>query len=272
MTRPIAFVVAVLGIAVLGATLAATGARAEERPGPLRDVAFAQRLGVQVPLDAPFRDEAGRAVTLRAYAGKPILLVPAYYTCPMLCTLVLNGVVSALRALPFDVGQEFRVVTFSFDPHDGPEAAAAKRDTYLREYRRAGAETGWHFLTGDAAAIAALTDAIGFRATYDETHREYAHASGIVLLTPEGRVARYFFGVEFAPRDLRLAIVEASAEKIGTVVDQLLLFCFHYDPATGRYSRLALGAVRAGGVLTLAALVTAIAWWLRRERLRGAPA
>ena len=198
--------------------------------------------------------------------------MPAYYTCPMLCTLVLNAVVSALRALPFDVGNQFNVVTFSFDPNDGPEAAAAKRSTYLGEYRRPGAGREWHFLPGDAASIAALTDAIGFHATYDEAHHQYAHASGIVLLTPTGRVTRYFFGVEFAPRDLRLGIVEASAEKIGTVVDQLLLFCFHYDPATGRYSRLALDAVRAGGVLTLAALASAIAWWLRRERPRGAAA
>jgi protein SCO1/2 len=190
----------------------------------------------------------------------------------MLCTLVLNGVVSALRALPFDAGGEFTVVTFSFDPHDGPEAAAAKRAAYLGEYRRPGADAGWHFLTGDATAIAAVTDAIGFHATFDEEHHQYAHASGIVLLTPEGRVARYFFGVEFAPRDLRLGIVEASAEKIGSVVDQLLLFCFHYDPATGRYSRLALNAVRAGGVLTLAALALSIGWWLRRERPRGMPA
>jgi protein SCO1/2 len=261
----------ILAVAVV-ATLLASAARADERPAALRDVAFAQRLGVQVPLDVPFRDETGAAVTLRRYAGKPVLLVPAYYTCPMLCTLVLNGVVSALRALPFDAGSEFTVVTFSFDPNDGPEAAAAKRATYLGEYRRPGAEGGWHFLTGDAASIAALTDAIGFHATYDEAHRQYAHASGIVLLTPEGRVARYFFGVEFAPRDLRLGIVEASAEKIGTVVDQLLLFCFHYDPATGRYSRLALGAVRTGGALTLAALGISIGWWLRRERLRGAAA
>jgi protein SCO1/2 len=214
----------------------------------------------------------GAAVTLRRYVGKPVLLVPAYFTCPMLCTLVQNGVVSALRALPFDVGKEFTVVTFSFDPHDGPDAAAAKRATYLGEYRRQGAEAGWHFLTGDAASIAALTDAIGFHATYDETNKQYAHASGIVLLTPEGRVTRYFFGVEFAPRDLRLGIVEASAEQIGSVVDELLLFCFHYDPATGRYSRLALDAVRAGGVLTLVALGTAIGWWLRRERMRGAVA
>jgi protein SCO1/2 len=256
--------------AAIGAALAVSGVRAEERPAALRDVAFAQRLGVQVPLDVPFRDETGAAVTLRRYAGKPVLLVPAYYTCPMLCTLVLNGVLSALRALPFDVGDAFTVVTFSFDPNDGPEAAAAKRAAYLGEYRRPGAEAGWHFLTGDAASIAALTDAIGFHATWDEAHRQYAHASGIVLLTPEGRLTRYFFGIEFSPRDLRLGIVEASKERIGTVVDQLLLFCFHYDPATGRYSRLALDAVRAGGVLTLAALATAIAWWTRREASRGA--
>lgn len=244
---------------------------ADERPKALRDVAFAQLLGARVPLDVPFRDETGAPVTLRAYTGKPVLLVPAYYSCPMLCPLVLGGVVSALRALPFDVGKEFQVVTFSFDPHDRPEVSATKKAQYLRDYRRPGAEAGWHFLTGDAASIQALTDAIGFRATWDDTQHQYAHAGGIVLLTADGRVARYFFGVEFAPRDIRLAIVEASSNKIGTLVDQLLLFCFHYDPATGRYSRLALDAVRAGGVLTILGLGTAIAWWLRRERLRGAP-
>jgi protein SCO1/2 len=259
-------------VACLVVGLAAGVARADQRPAALRDVAFTQRLGESVPLDAPFRDESGRPVTLRAYTGKPVLLVPAYYTCPMLCTLVLNGVVRALRALPFDVGSEFNVVTFSFDPTDGPEAAAKKKATYLDEYRRPGAEAGWHFLTGDATAITALTDAIGFHATYDEANHQYAHASGIVLLTPAGRITRYFFGVEFPSRDLRLGIVEASADKIGTVVDQLLLFCFHYDPATGRYSRLALNAVRAGGVLTLVALVGTIAWWIRRERPRRAVA
>ena len=252
--------------------LAAGGARATDRPAALRDVTFTQRLGEPVPLVVPFRDEAGRTVSLRDYTGKPILLVPAYYTCPMLCTLVLNGVVSALRAVPFDVGNELTVVTFSFDPRDDAAAAAGKKATYLAEYRRPGAEAGWHFLTGDPTSIGALTDAIGFHATWDEANRQYAHASGIVLLTPEGRITRYFFGVEFAPRDLRLAIVEASADRIGTLVDDLLLFCFHYDPATGRYSRLALGAVRAGGVLTLVALVTAIAWWIRRERPGGAVA
>ena len=258
-----------IGLALL---LATAPAGATERPAALRDVAFAQRLGETVPLDAPFRDETGATVTLRAYAGKPVLLVPAYYTCPMLCTLVLNGVVSALRALSFDVGKEFAVVTFSFDPHDGPEAAAAKKATYLHDYRRPGAEAGWHFLTGDAASISTLTDAIGFHATYDEANHQFAHASGIVLLTPEGRITRYFFGVEYVPRDLRLAIIEASTGTIGTVVDQLLLFCFHYDPATGRYGLIALNAVRAGGLLTLAVLGTSIAWWLRRERTHGATA
>jgi protein SCO1/2 len=256
-----------LGLAIVVAT---STARAEERPAALRDVGFSQRLGDTVPLDVPWRDETGARVTLRAYTGKPILLVPAYYSCPMLCTLVLSGVVSSLRALSFDVGKQFNVVTFSFDPNDGPEAATAKKATYLAEYRRPGAEAGWHFLTGDAASITALTDAIGFHATYDDTHHQFAHASGIVLLTPQGRITRYFFGVEYAPRDVRLALVEASAEKIGTVVDQLLLFCFHYDASTGRYGLVVLNAVRLGGLLTLAALGTAIAVWLRRDRTRGA--
>jgi protein SCO1/2 len=261
------------GIALaLLALLAAAPARAGERPPALRDVAFEQRLGAQVPLDVPFVDDAGRRVTLREYTGKPVLLVPAYYTCPMLCTLVLNGVVSALRALPFDAGREFTVVVYSFDPADRPETAAKKKATALAEYRRAGAETGWHHLTGDAGPIGAVGDAIGFRARWDEAARQYAHASGVVLLTPDGRVARYFFGVEFAPRDLRLAIVEASSGKIGTLVDALLLFCFHWDPATGRYSKLALDAVRAGGLLTLLALGVAIARWSRRARPPGAPA
>jgi protein SCO1/2 len=259
-------------VLLLATALAAAAVHAEDRPEAVREVAFAQRLGTTVPLDAPFRDEAGRAVTLRQYLGKPILLVPAYYTCPMLCPLVLRGVASALRALPFDVGTAFTVVTFSFDPADGPVAAAERKATYVGEYGRPGGGAGWHFLTGDAVAIGALTEAIGFRATRDDAHRQYAHASGIVVLTSDGRVARYFFGVEFAPRDLRLGIVEASAGTIGTVVDQLLLFCFHYDPATGRYGRAALGAVRAGGVVTLVALATAIGWWLRRERARGAMA
>jgi protein SCO1 len=259
----------VLGV-VLGATAYPVAAGEDQRPAILRDVAFDQRLGAQVPPDVAFRDETGASVTLRDYLGdKPVLLVPAYYECPMLCTIVLNGVVSALRALPFDVGKEFRVVTFSFNPRETSELAAAKKATYLEDYRRPGAAAGWHFLVGDEPSIAALTQAIGFRYAWDEASKQYAHASGIVVLTPAGRISHYFFGVEFAPRDLRLALVEASGEHIGSLVDQLLLFCFHYDPATGRYSRLALNAVRAGGVLTLAVLVAFVGLMLRRDAKRA---
>jgi protein SCO1/2 len=256
---------------LLAMAVVAAAAQADtQRPQVLRDVGFDQRLGAQAPLDLPFRDETGRTVTLRDYVrDTPVLLVPAYYECPMLCTLVLNGVVSALRALPFDIGREFQVVTVSFNPHETSELAAAKKSTYLEQYRRPGAADGWHFLVGDEASIRPFMDAIGFRYAWDDSARQYAHASGIVVLTPGGRLSHYFYGVEFAPRDLRLALVEASREQIGSFVDQLLLFCFHYDPATGRYSRVALNAVRAGGVLTLAVLGAFIVVMLRRDRARG---
>jgi protein SCO1/2 len=256
-------------LAVLPATLRAQPAPITEpgRPAALREVAFDQRLGAQVPLDARFRDETGRAVTLGELVhDKPVILVPAYYECPMLCTIVLNGVVSMLRALPFDVGNQFDVVTLSFDARETPELAAKKKEQYLGEYRRPGAAEGWHFLTGDEADIRRVTDAIGFRYHWDEASKQFAHASGIVVLTPRGRVSHYFYGVDFSPRDTRLALVEASDEQIGSVVDALLLFCFHYDPATGRYSKIALGAMRVGGVLTVAALVGFVVVMLRRER------
>jgi len=255
---------------LVGAALAGAAHADVQRPQILRDVGFDQRLGAQAPLDLPFRDETGRTVSLRDYLGdKPVVLVPAYYECPMLCTLVLNGVVSALRALPFDIGREFRVVTVSFNPHETSDLAAAKKATYLEQYRRPGAAEGWHFLVGDETSIHPLMEAIGFRYAWDPEAAQYAHASGIVVLTPGGRLSHYFYGVEFAPRDLRLALVEASSERIGSMVDQLLLFCFHYDPATGRYSRLALNAVRAGGVLTLAALGAFLVVMLRRDRAQA---
>jgi len=239
-------------------------------PPILRGVEFAQRIGTPLPLDVPLRDEQGRAVTLHDYfaTGKPVVLVPAYYRCPQLCGLVQNGIASALRALSLDVGRDFQVVTFSFDPSDPTELAAAKKAAMLDNYRRMGAEAGFHYLTGDAEAVKRLTDAIGFRYAYDETRREFAHASGLVVATPGGTVSHYLYGVEFTPRDLRLALVEASAGKLGTAVDRLMLFCFMYDPATGRYSRLALGAVRAGGAVTLLALVVGVGVLLRREARR----
>ncbi len=236
------------------------------RPAVLDRVAFEQRIGGTVPLEATFRDDTGRSVRLGDYLrDTPVLLVPAYYTCPMLCTLVLGGVVSALRALPFDVGRELTVVVFSIDPTDSPALAAAKKVEILDKFRRPGTAGGWHFLTGGEDAIRALADAIGFRYARDPATGQYAHASGIVLLTPAGRISHYFYGVEYAPRDLRLALVEAADGRIGTPVDQLLLYCFQYDPATGRYSRVALRAIRVGGVATILLLGGFVAVMLRRD-------
>ena len=276
MTRVLCLVLAAaLGLAASAVAIPGMGERPspasteENLPPELAGVGFDQKLGVQVPLDLVFRDETGAEVALGTYFGKrPVLLVLSYFECPMLCTLVLNGVTSALKALPFSVGKEFRVVVFSFDPRDTPEKAAGKKRSYVGEYRRAGADADWHFLTGDEAQIRRLTEAIGFRYTWEEASQQYAHATGIVIATPHGRMAQYFYGVDFSPRDLRLALIESSKERIGTVVDQLLLFCFHYDPATGTYSKLALDAVRVGGVLTLAGLATFVLVMLRRDARR----
>lgn len=264
-----------LALAVAGHPLAAP-ATSDVQPTELRDVGIAQRLNQPVPLDLAFRDEAGETVTLRSLMrGKPVILSLAYYECPMLCTLVLNGLVSAMRALPFTAGQEFDVITVSFDPRDTPELAAQKKANYLREYRRAGSEHGWHFLTGDEASIAQLTDAVGFRYNYLPDKNEFAHAAGIMVLTPDGILSRYFYGVEFAPRDLKFGLMDAADRRIGSPVDQLMLFCFQYDPTTGRYSSMVLNLVRLGGVLTLLALGGFIIRAWRQERAtrsKGTPA
>jgi len=247
--------------------VATAASAADTRPAVLDNVGIDQRLNEQVPLDLVFHDESGAPVQLGKYFGsKPVILSLAYYECPMLCTLVLNGLASALKVLSFDAGKEFEVVTVSFNPADTPALAAAKKQTYLKEYGRPGAAAGWHFLTGDAAAIEQLTRAVGFRYTYVPEQQQFAHAAGIMVLTPQGKLARYFYGVEFSPRDLRLGLVEAAENKIGTAVDQLLLFCFHYDPATGKYGALAMGSVRFGGALTVLALATFLIVMLRRER------
>jgi protein SCO1/2 len=252
------------------------GQPAAAQPEALRNVGIDQRLDQQVPLDLTFRNEAGESVTLGSLLrGKPVILNLVYYECPMLCTLVLNGLLSAMKALPFDAGREFDVITVSFDPKDTPALAAQKKATYLAEYRRPGAEHGWHFLTGDAPSIERLAAAVGFRYRYDPERKEFAHAAGIEVLTPKGVVARYFFGVEFAPRDLKFGLMEAAENRIGSPIDQLLLFCYHYDPSTGRYSTEVLNGIRAGGLLTLLALGAFIVRALRRERAgraRGAAA
>jgi len=258
--------------AVLASILAASASvalaqPAQEKPAALREVGYDQRLGEQVPLDLTFRDEAGRPVSLRSlFRGRAVVLSLVYYECPMLCTLTLNGLGSALSILTFDVGKDFDVVTVSFEPKETAALAAAKKKTYLARYRRPGAEEGWHFLTGDAPAVAALTSAVGFRYAWDAETRQYAHPAGLVILTPDGRIARYMYGVEYAPRDLRLALVEASQRRIGNPVDTVLLYCYRYDPMRGRYAASVLRLVRLGGVVTVLGLAAFVLVSLRRER------
>ena len=236
-------------------------------PAPLQDVGFDQKLGAQVPLDLVFRDESGEETTLGAYVSeRPVILSLVYYECPMLCTLVLNGLASSLKAVSFTAGREFEIVTVSFNPRDTPALAAAKKEAYLGRYGRPGAARGWHFLTGEETSIRRLTEAVGFRYTYDQEAGQYAHASGILVLTPEGKIARVFYGIEYAPRDLRLGLVEAGRGEIGTFVDQLLLYCFHYDPAAGKYGAAAINLVRMGGVATVLAGGLAIFQMVKRER------
>lgn len=219
-------------------------------PAALRGVGIDQKLDALVPLDAAFRDEAGRTLPLSTYFhGKPVLLALVYYRCPMLCTQILNGVESSLKAVSLDPGRDFEVVSVSFDPKDSVDTAAGKRRGILQRYGRPDTANGWHFLTGDEASIRALTEAVGFHYRFDPATGQFAHASAILILTPEGRVSRYLYGIEYAPRDVRLGLVEASANKIGTPVDQILLFCFHYDPATGKYGAVAMSAMRFAGVL-----------------------
>jgi protein SCO1/2 len=261
--------------AVPASTAAATDeprapAPPDRRPAAMAGAAFDQRIGAALPLDAVFRNEAGETVRLGDYFdGRPVVLMPAYYRCPMLCGVVLDGLARALSALPFEVGSAFAVVTFSFDPEDPPARAAAKKTDLLSTFRRPGAATGWHFLTGEEGSIRRLAEAIGFRYAYDPGTSQYAHASGVVVATADGRVSRYFFGVEYAPRDLRLALVEASERRLGSRIDRLLLLCFTYDPTTGRYTRAALGAMRLGGAMTALALGVFVALMLRREGRRA---
>ncbi len=220
-------------------------------PSILRDVGIDQKLNDQIPLDLVFRDETGSPVHLGEYFGqKPVILVLVYYDCPMLCTLVLNSLVHSLKEVTFNVGQQFEIVTVSFDPTEKPSLAAAKKAIYVSLYDRPGATAGWHFLTGDEPSIHQLTQAVGFHYNYDPQTRQYIHATGIMVLTPKGRLARYFYGIRYPAGNLRLALVEASQGKIGSPVDELLLYCCQYDPATGKYS------VVISHVLKLAAVVT----------------
>jgi protein SCO1/2 len=243
--------------------------RSKPRPDLLKKVGFDQKLNAQVPLDLVFRDESGRSVQLASYFGRrPVVLSLVYYECPMLCTLALNGQLRLYRGLDFNAGDQFEVVTVSINPRETPVLAAAKKASYLSRYRRPGADRGWHFLTGAEPAIRSLADAVGFRYEYDPISGQYAHTTGLMVLTPEGRIAAYQYGVEYSPADLRLAVIGASEGKVGTPVEQVLLYCFHYDPATGKYSLAIMKLVRAGAIATFAALFAFIVIASRRRRVR----
>lgn len=275
---------AATGLGPLAATAGAqtrqfTGPGLAERtpqPGALNaqkiqeQVGFDQRLGESLPLDLPFRDETGKDVRLGDYFGtKPVLLTFVYYRCPVLCPQIIIGTAAALKGVPYEPGAEFEVVFVSFDPEDTPETAAARKSSAVERYGKPASAAGWHFLTGDADSISRLTGAAGFRYAWDPTIQQFAHASGVMVATPDGRLARYLYGVEYAPKDLKLALFEAGEGRIGGLSEKLMLLCFNYDAALGKYTTASLLAVRVAGAVTLAVLIFSMAWMLRSERRPG---
>jgi protein SCO1/2 len=237
------------------------------KPEVLKNVGLDQKLNAQVPLDLTFRDEHGATVSLgQLLQGKPAILTMVYYKCPMLCTEVLNATLNSLKEVPLEIGKDFSVITVSIDPSEKPVLAEAKQIMYTGLYGRPGAVHGWHFLTGDEEQIQKLAAAVGFRFVYDKESSQFAHASGIMVMTPEGRMSRYFYGLAYNPRDLRLALVEAGEGKIGSTVDAIMLFCFHYDPVTGKYAVTILNIVRGVGALSAIAIAIGIFIFARREK------
>ena len=235
--------------------------------GPAKPVRVDQRLGAPLPLELEFRDHTGKVVRLGEYfTDRPVIITPVYYRCPMLCNLVLEGLNNSLRDLRFEVGKEFDVVTVSFDARETSADAAKERETAVRHYRRAGAATGWHFLTGDQTSINTLMNALGFRFQWDAKSKQWAHGATIVVATPDGRISRYLFGVQYPARDLRLGLVESSKKSIGSPIDQFLLLCYSYDPATGRYNAVAMNTVRIAGGATVLGIAGFIFLMIRKER------
>jgi protein SCO1 len=239
---------------------------ANMRPPGLKNVGIEQHLNEQIPPGLTFRDESGKAVRIGDYFGKkPVILNLVYYQCPMLCGEVLTGLDSALRVLKFDVGKEFDVLTVSFDPRETPQMASAKKAEYLKRYGRPGAEQGWHFLTGPQESVDSLTKAAGFQYEFNKETNQFAHATAIMILTPQGKISQYYYGVEFAPKDLRLGLIQASDNKIGTVVDQVLLYCYHYNPETGKYGAVITRILRLSAVATMLCVGLLIAVMSRRS-------
>jgi protein SCO1/2 len=241
---------------------------ATERPAALREVGIDQKLNQQLPLDARFKDANGNDVTLGQYfgTGRPVVLALVYFDCPMLCTQILNGMTGALETLSLDAGKDFDVIALSFDPRETPKLAKAKKIAYMGRYGRPGTEHGWHFLTGSEDQIKRVTNAVGFRYTFDESIGQFAHGAAITILTPDAKISRYLYGIDYGGRDLRFALVEASNGKVGTTVDRALLYCYHWDPTTGRYGFVVMNIIRGAGILTILGFGTFIVVSLRRER------
>jgi protein SCO1 len=272
--RPILLLLLLILLIAFSATHAPS-AIAQDRPAPLeppqaaflKKVDFKQRLNNQVTLDLNFTNDRGEEVTLAdCINGRPTIFVLAYYRCPMLCNQVLNGVARTVQGIDLEPGKDIEIVVVSFDPTDTVELAAGKKESVVHAFDHNATGEGWHFLVGDEKSVAAVAESVGFQYQYDATTNQFAHASGIVALTPDGRVSKYFYGIDYPTRDVRLGLVDASAGAIGTAVDELLLFCFHYDPLTGRYGLAIMRVIRAGGVLTVAAIVCFIGVSLRREK------
>jgi protein SCO1/2 len=260
-----------LSVAVLLLSASAWG-QTRATPKDLASVVgLDQRLGELVPLDTQWRNERGETVSLgQLVHDKPVILTLVYYRCPMLCTQVLNGVLKMSNGLSLELGKDYSIVSISIDPKETPEQAAAKKQRYVAAYRREGGERGWHFLTGEESDIQRVAEAVGYRYQYDPRSGQYAHASGIIVLTPEGRISRYFYGIDYSPRHMRLGLVESSAGRIGNAVDQILLLCFHYDPATGRYGLVISRVIQAAGTLTMLLLGGYLIAMFRLERRRSA--
>jgi protein SCO1/2 len=239
---------------------------AQQIPVQLRNVGVTQHLNAQVPRDLTFRDETGATVSLADYTGKrPVLLALVYYECPRLCSMILRGMLKAAAVLPFQAGRDFEMVAVSFDPREKPPLAAATKNAFIERYAKRKDTAGWHFLTGDEAQIKKLTDTVGFRYALDPASNQYSHASTLIVLTPDARVSRYLYGVEYSAKDVRLALVEASQGKIGSTIDQFLLYCFHYDPTTGKYSTAIIQWMRGGAILTIGALAAMVIVATRRK-------
>ena len=276
-----AFVVAVAAVVSLASPVVSAqqsrplsvpppGKAASEQIPMLKEVGIDQKPNAQLPLDVPFVDEQGATVTLKQYFGpRPVVLAFVYYGCPMLCTQVLNGLAGSLQGMSYEVGKEYDVLVISFDPGETPAMATDRKKDFLRRYIRTANPANVHFLTGREESIRAVTGAVGFRYAYDQAIDQYAHPAAITVLTSDGRVSRYLYGVEFAPRDLKLALVEASEGRVGTMVEQVLLFCYHYDPTTGKYGFVIMNIVRVAGALTVLLLAGSIFIALRRERRRA---